>query len=116
MEFPRAKTCSRLRSGTMALMKPSCMMVRFYSLWRGCLSPELIACPRCERADVANVALLELLFEGGDGHADDFHIRLLGIAVVCALLQVFGNKYELALAGEPVGNPHPGQGCHAAGA
>jgi hypothetical protein len=50
-----------------------------------------------------------------DGEADDPHVGFFVVAIVGAGGELFGNEDVLALTGETVGDPHPGEFGHAAG-
>ena len=62
--------------------------------------PELIAAPGSDGAGVADLAGVYLLFEFGDGEADDLHVSLFVVAFVQAGGEFFGDEDVLALARE----------------
>jgi hypothetical protein len=75
----------------------------------------LVGAPGGYGADVADLAGAEFFFEVRDGEADDFHVGFFVVAIVGAVGELFGNEDVLALTGEAVGDPHPGEFGHAAG-
>ena len=77
--------------------------------------PELVAAPGGYGADVADVAGTQFFFEVRDGEADDLHVGFFVVALVRAGGEFFGDVDVLALAGEAVCDPHPGELGHAAG-
>ena len=75
----------------------------------------MVGAPGGYGADVADLAGAEFFFEVRDGEADDFHVGFFVVAIVRAGGELFGNEDVLALTGETVGDPHPGEFGHAAG-
>lgn len=78
------------------------------------LTPQSIAGPGGEGTNVANFPIAELLLENRDRQPDNLHIGFFRIPLVWPLHQLFGDKDVLALAGEAIGDPHPGQLRHTA--